>query len=333
MVRTDVAELLERSGAGDRRALARLLTVVEDGDDASRRALLALLPRGPVRTVGMTGAPGVGKSTLTAALVGALRAQGRRVAVLAVDPSSPLTGGALLGDRIRMQGHHADEGVYVRSMASRGQLGGLSAAVPLAVLVLGASGFDDVLVETVGVGQSEVDVAALADVTVLVLAPGLGDGVQAAKAGVLEVADVLVVNRADRSGVEALEAELAGMLELGRLTGAVDGDVPVLRTVAVNGEGVPALAAAIETSMAARRGSSEAGEGSGSRVHQRARRLVLALVEGEVRRLLSAPDAPGAQLLARAVADVAEGELDAVHAAQAVVLGLADLVRNSVPSD
>ncbi len=224
--------------------------------------------------LGITGSPGVGKSTLTNAIAAELRARDRSVAILAVDPSSPFSGGALLGDRVRMQGHHADPDVFIRSMASRGHLGGLSFATPQAVLVLDAAGFDDVIVETVGVGQSEVEIAATADTTVVAMAPGMGDSVQAAKAGILEVADVFVINKADASGAGKLESELRSMLELGRATAGRstadlleehpdlldhhpeladdlgdDADLvprvaasgwwpPILRTVAVRGEGI-----------------------------------------------------------------------------------------------
>src|SRR4051812_4312650 len=163
----------------------------------------------------MTGSPGVGKSTSTAVLVGALRETGKRIGVLAVDPSSPFSGGALLGDRVRMQTHATDEGVFIRSMASRGHLGGLSAAVPQALRVLDAAGCEVVLVETVGVGQAEVEVASLADTTLVLLAPGMGDGIQAAKAGILEIADVFVVNKADRDGADQVARDLRHMLSLG----------------------------------------------------------------------------------------------------------------------
>ncbi len=232
-----------------RRAVARLLTVVEDGaSEQLREVVAALHPRtGNARVLGITGPPGVGKSTMTNALVGELRGRGRTVAIVAVDPSSPFSGGALLGDRVRMQGHHADDGVFIRSMASRGHLGGMSFATPQAIMVLDAAGFDDVIVETVGVGQSEVEVAASADSVVVASAPGMGDGIQAAKAGILEVADVFVVNKADHSGAGKLVSELRGMLELGHAVGT-DGAwwPPIVRTVAMRGEGIPELVDALE---------------------------------------------------------------------------------------
>jgi LAO/AO transport system kinase len=246
-----IAELCTDLQAGERRALARLLTIVEDGGAHERHEVVATLhalaPR--VRVIGVTGAPGVGKSSVTNAIIATLRGQRRRVGVIAVDPSSPFTGGALLGDRVRMQSHHDDDGVFVRSMAARDRLGGLAAAVPEAVLVLAAGGYDDVIIETVGVGQSEIDVAALADTTVLVMAPGMGDAVQAAKAGILEVADVLVVNKADQPGAGMLESELRTMLEVGHAVLSRDAEAawvpPILRTVAVRGEGAEELVAAI----------------------------------------------------------------------------------------
>ncbi|MGV3563762.1 MAG: methylmalonyl Co-A mutase-associated GTPase MeaB, partial [Nocardioides sp.] len=203
-----VPDLVERARAGQARAVARLVSLVEDESPLLRPVMAALAPHtGRAHVVGLTGAPGVGKSTSTNALIGALRAAGKRVGVLAVDPSSPFSGGALLGDRIRMQDHASDEGVFIRSMASRGHLGGLSFTTPQAVRVLDAAGFDVVLVETVGVGQSEVEVAGLADTTMVLLAPGMGDGIQAAKAGILEVGDVYVVNKADRDGAERLRRD------------------------------------------------------------------------------------------------------------------------------
>ena len=317
---TDVTDLIERLRTGDRRALARLLTLVEDGTAAEQQEVVAALhPQGGrARVLGITGAPGVGKSSITSALVAAARTRGRRVAVLAVDPSSPRTGGALLGDRIRMQEHHGDDGVFVRSMAARGHLGGLAAAVPAAALVLDAAGYDDVIVETVGVGQSEVDVAAMAGTTVLVLAPGLGDGVQAAKAGILEVADVLVVNKADQPGAGRLESELRGMLELGHVVGTDDGGwtPPVLRTVAVRGEGVAELLDAVDV-----HGRSADGPGGEARERVRVRRWIVELAAGRLRDLRAAPGGPLDQRLERLVDAVLERSLDPVTAAGRLLEG------------
>jgi LAO/AO transport system kinase len=240
----NLPDLLERLRAGDKRAVARLISWVEDGDrDQLRDAAEALNPAtGRAQVIGLTGSPGVGKSTLAGALVAAYRAQGLTVGVLAVDPSSPFTGGALLGDRVRMQRHALDEGVYIRSMATRGHLGGLAWATPQAVRVLDAAGCEVVLVETVGVGQAEVEVAGLADTTLVALAPGFGDAVQVAKAGILEVADVFVVNKADRDGAEVVARDLRQMLHLGE---ARPWQVPVVLTVAERGEGVEQLVQAI----------------------------------------------------------------------------------------
>ena len=199
-------------------------------------ALLA--PRaGHARVIGLTGSPGVGKSTSTSALVAAYRRRGMQVGVLAVDPSSPFSGGALLGDRVRMQDHATDDGVFIRSMASRGHLGGLSWATPQALRVLSAAGCDVVLVETVGVGQAEVEVASLADTTLVLLAPGMGDGIQAAKAGILEVADLFVVNKADRDGADTVVRDLRYMLSLGDRRTDEGWRVPILKTVAARGRG------------------------------------------------------------------------------------------------
>lgn len=307
----DVAALVTALDRGDRRALARLLTVVEDGASDERRAVAEALAgrSGRARVIGVTGPPGAGKSTLTTALTSALRAHGHRVAVLAIDPSSPTTGGALLGDRVRMQAHHDDEDVFIRSMASRGHLGGLAAAVPAALFVLDAAGFDDVVLETVGVGQSEVEVVAAADTTVLVLAPGMGDAVQAAKAGILEVPDVIVVNKADTGGAGRLEAELHAMLELGRDAGASGAWVPpVLRCVAVRGEGVDALVAVLEDHARSAVG------GADPRGTARARAAVLGLALATLRGELGASES-----LAALAARVADGELDAYRAADGLI--------------
>ncbi|MFQ5516756.1 MAG: methylmalonyl Co-A mutase-associated GTPase MeaB [Acidimicrobiia bacterium] len=229
---------------GDRRALARLITHVENHPDTAGAALRMLFPAtGSAYVAGLTGAPGAGKSTLTDQLVTATRAAGGEVAVLAVDPSSPFTGGAILGDRIRMQNHAGDPGVYVRSMASRGALGGISAATPRAVAVLDAAGFPTIIVETVGVGQAEVEIVGAADTTIVVVNPGWGDAIQASKAGLLEIGDVFVVNKADRPGAEDTVRDLRQMLELGR---HLDWEPPIVSTVATRGDGVDELVTAID---------------------------------------------------------------------------------------
>ncbi|WP_328326744.1 methylmalonyl Co-A mutase-associated GTPase MeaB [Kribbella sp. NBC_00382] len=241
-----VAELVERARDGDSRAVARLISLVEDESPLLREVMAALAPHaGQAHIIGITGSPGVGKSTSTSALVSAYRATGKRVGVLAVDPSSPFSGGALLGDRVRMQDHATDTGVFIRSMASRGHLGGLAWTTPQALRVLDAAGFDVVLVETVGVGQSEVEIAGMADTTIILLAPGMGDGIQAAKAGILEVGDIYVVNKADRDGVQNVTRDLRAMLALADR--APDAWVPpILKTVASRNEGVDEVVVAIE---------------------------------------------------------------------------------------
>ena len=239
----DVDDLVARARAGETRAVARLVSMVEDAAPQLREVMAALAPHaGHAHVVGITGPPGVGKSTTTSALVTELRAAGRRIGVLAVDPSSPFSGGALLGDRVRMQDHATDPGVFIRSMASRGHLGGLSWTTPQAMRVLDAAGFDTVIVETVGVGQSEVEIAALADTTLVLMAPGLGDGVQAAKAGILEIGDIYVVNKADRDGAEQVRRELRSMIALGdRPEG--HWKPPIVLTVAPAGRGLDEVVA------------------------------------------------------------------------------------------
>lgn len=239
-----------RARGGEPRAVARLVSYVENapvgGGERLREVMAALAPHGGnAHIVGLTGAPGVGKSTTTSALVRELRSAGRTVAVLAVDPSSPFSGGALLGDRIRMTDHATDPGVFIRSMASRGHLGGLAWSAPQAIRVLDAAGFDVVLVETVGVGQSEVEIAGLADTTVVLLAPGMGDGIQAAKAGILEIGDLYVVNKADRDGATKVQRDLRGML---RLTDRTEGSwtPPVLTAVAQSGKGLAEVVGALD---------------------------------------------------------------------------------------
>ncbi|TDW81730.1 LAO/AO transport system kinase [Kribbella pratensis] len=250
-----VGELVERAREGDSRAVARLISLVEDESPLLREVMAELAPHaGHAHIVGITGSPGVGKSTSTSALVSAYRETGKRVGVLAVDPSSPFSGGALLGDRVRMQDHATDRGVFIRSMASRGHLGGLSWSTPQALRVLDAAGFDVVLVETVGVGQSEVEIAGMADTTLVLLAPGMGDGIQAAKAGILEVGDIYVVNKADRDGVQSVTRDLRSMLALAeRPEGAWS--PPILKTVASRNEGIAEVVQAIEDRLEWMRGN------------------------------------------------------------------------------
>jgi LAO/AO transport system kinase len=237
----DPQQLVEALRGGDRAALARALSLVEQGGQPAREVgRLAYPYGGGAYTVGLTGAPGAGKSTLTSSLIGHLRAQEERVAVLAIDPSSPFTGGAILGDRVRMQDHALDDGVFIRSMATRGHLGGLALATPQAIRVLDASGAPWVLLETVGVGQVEVEVVGTADTTVVVVNPGWGDAVQANKAGLMEIADVFVINKADRPGVNDTRRDLETMLEMTELR-SDDWRPPIVCTVAARAEGVEEL--------------------------------------------------------------------------------------------
>jgi len=232
---------LDKARKGDVRALARLLSLVEDESPQVRSVIKELMPAtGEARIIGLTGSPGVGKSTVTSTLVGALRAAGHRVAVLAVDPTSPFTGGALLGDRVRMQEHAADEAVFIRSMASRGHLGGLAASTPQAIRVLDAVGFELIIIETVGVGQAEVAIASLADSVVVLLAPGMGDAIQAAKAGILEVADLFVVNKADKPDAQQVVRDLRNMIALAHHA-EDDWKPPIVSTVAIRNEGIQEL--------------------------------------------------------------------------------------------
>jgi LAO/AO transport system kinase len=280
--RRDPKELFDAATAGDRLAVARLISLVEEGGTAAREVGRLTFPRtGNAYTVGITGAPGAGKSTLTDGLIGEVRAAGDEVGVLAVDPSSPFSGGAFLGDRVRMLDHALDPGVFIRSMASRGHLGGLSLATPEAIRVLDACGYPWVLVETVGVGQVEFEIVERADTTVVVLTPGSGDSVQANKAGLLEVADLFVINKADRPGAAELERDLNTMLDMSTDVGG-DGHAawrpPILRTVASTREGVDELWKAVREHRSAL-------SASGQLEARRARRLADELREIVVRRL------------------------------------------------
>jgi LAO/AO transport system kinase len=280
----DLAALVEGARSGRVRDLARLVSLVEDGaPDVADLMGLLVGSAAPARVIGITGSPGVGKSTTTSALITALRGRGQRVGVLAVDPSSPFSGGALLGDRIRMQSHATDGGVFIRSMASRGHLGGLAATTPQALRVLEAAGFDVVLIETVGVGQSEVEVAGAADTTLVLLAPGMGDGIQAAKAGILEVGDVFAVNKADRDGADATVRELRAMLGLGERS-TMDWVPPIVRTVASTGAGVDDLLDALDAHAA---WLAESGAWEQRRT-RRAREEIVALATARWRRDLEA---------------------------------------------
>ena len=311
----DVPTLVEGARNGRVRDIARLISLIEDGSPDVPALMRELAPTsGRASIIGITGSPGVGKSTTTAALITAMRGRGQRVGVLAVDPSSPFSGGALLGDRIRMQQHATDEGVFIRSMASRGHLGGLSATTPQALRVLDAAGCDVVLIETVGVGQSEIEVAAAADTTLVLLAPGMGDSIQAAKAGILEIGDVFVVNKADRDGADSTVRELRNMIALGE-NPERGWKPPVVKTVASTGEGIDRLMAAIDEH---RSWLLESGELAVRRV-RRARDEVEALAVAILRRRLAAGE--GSERLTDAAAEVAAGRLDPHTAAARLVEG------------
>src|SRR3954471_2965036 len=301
----DVADLISRARHADPRAVARLISFVESDSPLLREVAAGLAGTAPrAHVIGLTGSPGVGKSTTTNALVRGLRARGDRVGVLAVDPSSPFTGGALLGDRIRMHDHTLDPGVFIRSMATRGHLGGLAWATPQAVRVLDGAGFDVVVVETVGVGQSEVEIAGLADVTVVLLAPGMGDSVQTAKAGILEVADLFVVNKADRDGAQNTVRDLRHMISLGMPDGPrTPGEPPlwrppVLTTVASDGQGIDELLAELDRH---REWAASTGELRERRV-RRARREIEAIAVTALREQMG--DLAGGSRLDGLAADV-----------------------------
>lgn len=291
-----IEELVAAARSGSTRAAGRLLSLVES---SRRDEVLAVLGRHSVRVIGITGPPGAGKSTTIAVLVAAYRGQGMRVAVLAVDPSSPYSGGALLGDRIRMAAHINDSDVLIRSVATRGHLGGLAEGVPAAIQVLAALSYDVILIETVGVGQSEIEIAAVADPTVVVLNPGAGDAIQAAKAGLLEVADIVAINKADRDGADQTVRDLHA-----------ETSAPILKIVASQNEGVAELVEAIDAHLRA---------DSQTRRAARARAQVLSLAQSALRAH------PGLDALA---ADVAEGRLD-VYAATKSLLDDAGLAAEA----
>jgi len=305
--------LIDQAAAGDRAALARLLTLVEQGGEAGRGVARLAHPRaGQAYTVGVTGAPGAGKSTLVDAVVRHLRSRGEEVGVLAVDPSSPRTGGAILGDRVRMGGHSGDDGVFIRSMASRGHLGGLALATPGAIRVLDAAGLPLIIVETVGVGQVEVAIAGAADTTVVVVTPGWGDSVQVSKAGLLEIADVLVVNKADQAGAAAAVQDLEGMLSLVGVS-QVRWCPPIVSTSAIDGGGVAGLWNAVRQHRAFL-------EADGDLDRRRHRRLAAELVEIVQRRLeRRAAALVGGPGFDRLVGEVTARRLDPWSAADALL--------------
>jgi len=307
------AALVAAARDGDARSLARLISQVENGSPELRPVMRAITPfAGHARVVGLTGSPGVGKSTVTAALVGAYRALEFRVAVLAVDPTSPFTGGALLGDRVRMQDHAIDRGVFIRSMASRGHLGGLAVAAPQALRILDAAGFDVICVETVGVGQAEVEIASLADTTLVIAAPGLGDSIQAAKAGILEIADIFVVNKSDRPGAQDVVRDLRNMLAMARQPEGA-WKPPIVSASATTGAGIDELAGRLDQHW---EWLGESGERERRRL-ARAREEVTAIAVAEMRRQIGG--LPGQSRLDELAGQVSAGKLDPYSAADELI--------------
>ena len=309
-------ELFDAACAGDRAALARVLSLLERGDAVAREVgRLAYKKSGNGYTVGITGAPGAGKSTLTSSLIKHLRQQQLEIAVLAIDPSSPFTGGAILGDRVRMQDHATDPGVFIRSMATRGHLGGLSLSTPEAIRMLDAVGRAWILVETVGVGQVEVEIAGKADTTVVVLNPGWGDSVQANKAGLMEIADIFVINKADRKGVEETRRDIEQMLELSDLPHEA-WRPPIIATVGNTGEGVPALWDAVLEHRQAIETTGELKSRRDFRLREELREIVARRLEQRAREICTGDTWDGLQ------AKVLEKTLDPWSAADEMLRGV-----------
>jgi LAO/AO transport system kinase len=307
-------DLVRRLAEGDVRALARAISLVEDGVDGAVAVLRAAFPRtGRATVLGITGAPGAGKSSLVDRLVASYRDAGRRVGVVAVDPSSAYSGGAILGDRVRMQRHATDDGVFIRSMASRGHLGGLSRTASDVVDLLDAAGYDPVLIETVGVGQDEIEIARAADAVAVVLVPGMGDDIQAIKAGILEIADVFVVNKADRPGADRVVADLDAMMSL--TPGAARPRPPIFRTIATSGEGIDGLREGLAAFVAG--GSAERRD---ARRRERAEMRFLAVLVERFLHEVRDRKLPG-ERFDRLVAEIAERKIDPYSAAERVLGG------------
>ncbi|MGH2756605.1 MAG: methylmalonyl Co-A mutase-associated GTPase MeaB [Actinomycetota bacterium] len=298
--------LVQRALAGERPSIARLISLVEDGGADLGRVMEAIYPRtGGAYSIGITGAPGAGKSTLTEQLVGRARRDELKVGVLAIDPSSPFSGGALLGDRVRMQSHATDPDVFIRSMATRGHLGGISLATPEAIRVLDAIGKDLIVIETVGVGQAEVEITDACDTTLVVVNPGWGDAVQTAKAGLMEIADVFVVNKADRVGADEAVRELKQMLDMSD----ADWKPPVVQTIATKGEGIDDLWGAIARHRAYQ-------EGNGSLDARRRRRITREIREIVAERYRARIESESSELLERLTVEVTARRLDPYAAAE-----------------
>jgi LAO/AO transport system kinase len=311
----EVGDVVAAVRSGNPRALGRLISWIENASPALPMIMKELAPdTGRAHVIGLTGPPGVGKSTTATSLVRALRARGERVGVLAVDPSSPFSGGALLGDRVRMQEHALDRDVYIRSMATRGHLGGLAVATPQALRVFDAAGFGTVVVETVGVGQSELEVAETADTVLLLLAPGMGDGIQVAKAGILEIGDIFVVNKSDRDGAQALVRELRTMIALTD-RGADDWKPPIVSTVAYDNRGIEDLLAAIDRFRTSQVATGRAQTRRIARARREVESIALAKLRAEFR-------LNGEAWLNDLAQAVSRGEIDPYAAAEKVVAGL-----------